>query len=358
MSKPSPSATDPAVDNPVCLAFQLGWDMSCLYHQAHPRHHARLFRVTAGNTYPKLPAQRDFTGSERTERRIVAVSAGLFRLSTSFERAGFQAPTVERVQIAFDSNDRRALKEAAYFLHISTLLLLQAADARLGSAYNLGRALMATGTAATSDELKDRFRRGRIDGLRDELDDLVSALPDHASRAVGTSLCWWQCALAPKLMGLQPGNVPRLAKKLDRQVDMWRALLSGEKHGPDMLSAEDYTSAAGRLLNHAGSIARTVLRRHWRPLLTALGMLVGIIALAIAVGGVEGTLAAIAGAAAVFGISWKSIGSTVGTVTTQLQGPLWHAELDRAIAVAITHKPVRKTYDRLPDKDRRCDAGR
>lgn len=347
---------DPAVSNPVCLAFQLGWDMGCLYHQAHPRHSAREFRVREvhGKTvYPKLPAQRDFTGSERTERRIVAVNAGLYRLSASFERAGFQPPAIDGVRIAFDSNDRDGLKEAAFELHSATLLFLQASDPRLGSAYNLGRALMATGTAS-SVELKNRFRRSRIKGLRDELDDLVSALPAHVGRAVGTSLCWWQCALAPKLEGLQAGDTPKLARKLGRQADMWRALLSGEKNGADMLAASDYTSAAGRVLNHAASIAAAALRNHWAPLSLSLGLIIGAVVLAIAIGGVEGTLAAIAGGAAAFGVSWKGIGATVGTLATQLQGPLWHAELDTSIAEAITDPAIRKAYERLPANAQRC----
>jgi hypothetical protein len=350
-------AKDPAIGNPVCMAFQLGWDMSCLYHQAHTEGDAPKFQIVDENgrkTYPKLPAQGDFTASQRTERRIVAVSAGLYRLSAALERSGFQAPSMEGVSAAFAGEDGDALKEEAYELHVTTLMLLQASDPRLGSAFNLGRALMATGSASSATELKAKFQRHRINGLRDELHDLVSALPGHVGSSVATSLCWWQCALEPKLEGLQEGDSPRLAKRLDRQAELWRALLSGEKHGPDMLEATDYTAAAGRLLSHAGSIVRTALKGRWIPILIALATIVGLIALAVGVGGVSGTLAALAGIAAAFGISWRGTGATIGALAARLQGPLWGAELDRAIAMAITDRKVRRAYKRLPPERQRC----
>lgn len=353
------AADDPAVSNPACLAFQLGWDVSCLYRQAKTLHRKREFRtreVDGKTLYPKLPAQGEFTGGQRTDRRIVAVGAGLFRLSATFERSGFKTPTVEGVRQAFESGDRTALKREAFELHVSTLLQLQASDPRLGSAYNLGRALMATGAAREADDLKARFRVHRINGLRDELDDLVSVLPAHVGRAVGTSLCWWQRALAPKLKGLQAGDSPRLARRLDRQAEMWRALLSGEKRAPDMLAATDYTNAAGRLLANAGSIVKDVAREHWRLLGGVAATLVIAVALAVLAGGLEGTLVAIAGIGAAFGISWKGVGATVGDVTRRLQGPLWHAELDSAIAKAITDPSVRKTYARLPTAEQNCRA--
>jgi hypothetical protein len=286
----------PAIDEPVCLAFQLGWDMSCLYHQARTRSQAPKFAITKNSeekkVYPKLPAQSDFNGSQRTARRLTAVGAGLFRLTAAFERAGFQRPSTEEVRIAFETRGARdTLKERIFQLHTTVLVRLQAADARLGSAYNLGRALVATRECETAAELRSQFRAQRINGLRDELDDLVSALPVHAGHAVSMSLCWWQCALAPRLKGTEGDEQVRPAKGLRRQVDLWRALLSGEKQGSDMLRAEDYTAAANRLLDHAASIAAVVLRTHWRRLLLGCAAFIFAIALAIGFGGVGGTVA-------------------------------------------------------------------
>jgi len=352
-------AEDPAVSNPVCLAFQLGWDMGCLYSQAKTLNRKPEFRtkeVDGHTTYPKLPAQGEFKGGQRTHRRIVAVAAGLFRLSAWFERSGFAAPTAEPVRRAFDDGNRVELKRAAFELHVSTLLLLQASDPRLGSAYNLGRALMSTGAASEGDELKKRFDHHRVNGLCDELDDLVSALPAHAGRAVGTSFRWWRGALTPKLRGLRPGESVALARRLDRQAETWRALLSGEKHAPDMLAARDYTNAAGRLLGNVGSICSSVTREHWRLLVGAVAAIATAITLAVIVGGLEGTVVAIAGIAAAFGVSWKGVGASVTSVASQLQGPLWHAELDFAIAEAITDSAVRKAYARLPERERRHRA--
>lgn len=350
-----------AIDEPVCLAFQLGWDMSCLYHQARTRAQIPKFTVAKADggkkLYPKLPAQSDFNGSQRTARRLTAVGAGLFRLTAAFERAGFQRPSTEEVRRAFEvKGGRDTLKEQIFNLHTTVLIRLQAADARLGSAYNLGRALVATRECSTARELRSQFRAQRINGLRAELDDLVSALPVHAGHAVSMSLCWWQCALAPRLKGSQDDGQVKLAKGLRRQADLWRALLSGEKKGSDMLRAEDYTAAANRLLDHAASIATVVLRSHWRRLALGCAAIVTAIALAIGFGGVAGTVAGIGALAAAFGISWKGIGTTVTGLATQLRAPLWRAELDLAIAKAITDQSIRGTYAKLPARERRCNS--
>ena len=285
---------------------------------------------------------------------MAAVSAGLFRLTEAFKRTGSEPPDMEAVERAFRQEaNRDGLKRAIYFLHLTTLLRLQAADARLGSAYNLGRALAATGAGAPAD-LPRLFGRRRVAGLRNELDDLVSALPTHAGRSVSMSLCWWQCALEPKLQGVQPGDRPKLAARLDRQVDLWRALLAGEKQGADMLGPEDYTTAASRLLERAASIARTVVRTHRLPLLLGSAVLVIGFFLGVAVGGVGGTVAAIGAVAAALGISWKGVGSTVTGLAGQLREPLWQAELDLAIAEAITDAEVRNAYRRLGKAKQRC----
>ena len=364
-ASPEEAQRDPtagrAIDEPVCLAFQLGWDVGCLYHQARVRTEGLKFTVTTGEdggkAYPKLPAQSDFAGAQRTERRLTAVEAGLHRLTAAFERAGFQRPATGEARAAFETgDDRDALKERIFDLHTTVLVRLQAADARLGSAYNLGRALVATRDCRTGSELRAQFRAQRIGGLRDELDDLVSALPTHASRAVATSLCWWQCVLAPRLKGLPDEDSVRLAKGLGRQADLWRSLLSGEKLGTDMLRAEDYTAAASRLLDHAASIAATALRAHWRRLAVGVGALVLAIALAVSLGGVGGTVAGIGAAAAALGISWKGIGTAVTGLSERLRGPLWQSELDLAIARAVTDRAVRGAYVKLPARERRCNS--
>ena len=42
---------------------------------------------------------------------------------------------------------------------------------------------------------------------------------------------------------------------------MWRALLSGEKCGEDMLRPSDYVKAAGQTLSETGSLARQLVSR-------------------------------------------------------------------------------------------------
>lgn len=343
---------DPA-KRPVCRAFQLGWDMSCLYRQARPRSTRQPFAVTTDSesktVYPKLPAKSDLSGGDKTERRLVAVEAGLFRLGETFDRGGLEHPDVGPAWTAFKGTNRKQLKGAVFTLYRETLLRLQASDTRLGRAFNLGRALEATRSSQPGD-LPERFERNRVNGLRNELDDLVSALPAHAGRAVSFSLCWWQRALAPALKDLGPGAKPKLARRLDRQGEMWRSLLSGEKDGRDLLEIPDYLSAATRLVDHAAEIGRTTFRTYRRPLAISLVILVVAVALAVFLGGPGGTIAAVTGIAAAFGISWHGIGATTSSLTKALQEPLWGAELDLAVAEAITHPEVRRAYRRLRPK--------
>ena len=342
---------DPAIDNAVCIAFQLGWDMSCLYRQARVnRGDDDSFRVREEDgrkVYPKLPSQGDFGGRRRTERRIAAVSAGLHRLSSALERSGFEAPSIDAVRAASAGTHRDDLKRAIYRLHTETLILLQAADPRLGSAFNVGRGLRAIGAAAETAEVKERFGHWRIVGLRDELHDLVSALPPHAGNSVAMSLLWWRRTLEPTFKGLQEGDTPRLAKRLNRQAELWRALLSGEKRGTDMLEPGDYTTAAERLLRRIGLLLAGAVRSSWLPIAIVVTLLVAVLVLAVGVGGVEGTLTALAGIAAAFGISWRGTGATARALASQLQGPLWGSEIDHAIAIAITDRRVWKAYVRL-----------
>lgn len=349
----STNDSDDPAKLPVCRAFQLGWDMSCLYRQARPRSSRQPFTVSTDSeskpVYPKLPAKSDLSGGDKTERRLVAVDAGLFRLCETFDQAGLERPDVGPVWAAFDGTDRRQLKEAVFTLYRETMLRLQAGDTRLGRAFNLGRALEATRSSQPGD-LPERFKKNRIDGLRNELDDLVSALPPHAGRAVGFSLYWWQCALAPVLKDLGPGARPRLAKRLDRQGEMWRSLLAGEKDGRDLLDVPDYLAAASRLVDHAASIGGATFRAYRRPLTISLIVLVVAVALAVFLGGPGGTIAAVTGIAAAFGISWHGIGVTTSSLAKALQEPLWGAELDLAVAEGITHGEVRRAYRRLrPD---------
>ena len=338
-----------AVAMPVCLAFQLGWDMNRLYRVAS------LMRPFAYSGDSKLPSQRDFGGALNTERRLASVSSGLRRLAGALEAAGLARPAMtDLISRYTGGGPKEEVREAVYRLHVETLITVQAADPRLGSAYNLGRAFADSATQSDLEVLKKRFSFYRVQGLREELEQLAGSFPPHAAHAVSDSLCVWQAALGPRLEAGASGKGPEDA--LPRQAETWRGLLSGERLGSDRLDTDDYAGAAKRLVNHAGTVAWGVVRSYGLALAAGLAIVVGGLAVAIAAGGAVAVVGGIGAAASALGVSWKGIAATLSALSGHLRAPLWEAELDLAIAHAITVREARQAYARLPASEQRCKA--
>jgi len=217
---------------------------------------------------------------------------------------------------------------------------LTAADTRLGTAYGLGFDL-ANMCRMPPGVLEDPFAElfgKRLIAVEQALADLSSNLPDHAGRAVSLSLARWK----------EWADRPRLSKQdvewpndgvqtaLERQGQVWRSLLCGEKLGKDMLRAEDYVTA-GKSLTW-----RLIKSQPW---ILAVG--VAVVAL-VAVGiyflvGQKGTASKVLGsgltALGAVGISTASAKRFVANIALELEAQVWGAELDFAIADAITVPP-------------------
>ena len=217
---------------------------------------------------------------------------------------------------------------------------LTAADTRLGKAYGLGFDLanmcrMPHGVR--EDPFAELFGK-RLIAVEQALADLSSSLPDHAGRAVSLSLAQWK----------EWADRPRLSKQdvewphdgvqtaLERQGQVWRSLLCGEKLGQDMLEAEDYVTAGK-------SLTWRLIRS--QPWILAVG--VAVVAL-VAVGiyflvGQKGTASKVLGsgltALGAVGISTASAKRFVANIALELETQVWGAELDFAIADAITVPP-------------------
>jgi hypothetical protein len=178
------------------------------------------------------------------------------------------------------------LKAAISTLHEELLIKLMAADARVGTAYNLGRSLADTCRPnQAADDLKETFKVERLAQLNTWLITLATALPDHSAKAVSQSLAWWRDAVyldvlivntssqidlvkvmarstAPGLIARRglprspwnPYGEPRKKKiastrisklsgdqaarytgALERQGEIWRTLLTGEKDACGLL---------------------------------------------------------------------------------------------------------------------------
>jgi hypothetical protein len=204
---------------------------------------------------------------------------------------------------------------------------LKAGDSRFEKAFELGQGLQALSAPSQLD------LEARVTALIDHLDALSTALPAHAARAVALSLADWV---------KEPDDTLRAA-----QVELWRAVLVDDKAATELLEPDDYTRAGGTL-------ARRVLTHSLNPRRHLGQVVIGIAVVAILIGvglwfllsphGQTGKVAAaITSVLATLGLTWKGIGGTVGNYAARLEAPLWGAELDAAVAVAVTLEPEERT---------------
>jgi hypothetical protein len=129
---------------------------------------------------------------------------------------------------------------------------------------------------------------------------------------------------------------------LSLQGERWRRLLSGEILPRDLLTADNYRQAASDYLGRIGRLTWSFARRFWPAIIVVLGGTGAIIwaILTYAPTGAASVAAVIATAAGSLGVSWKTVGSTLGKVATQAEQPLWNAEVLEAIVVATFIPPV------------------
>ena len=284
---------------------------------------------------------------------------------------------------------RRALSD----LHEDILIKLNGADARQGSAYGLGRALADTmRTKQSAEDLTRNFAPYRLGQLYTWLSDLASALPPHAAKSVRRSLTWWRDTLysnpatplgvdrnllngvhsdAPGLLSrrrattrvisaLRPGNrggliittqttlsatdesdLATCTNALQRQGELWRSVLTGEKQATDLLTAADYISAG-----------QQTLTLFWRLVARARGLLIpaallaaGLIAFMIAISATNASgdikVGGFLGAAIAYLVATaKALGPRLSSLAQKLEEPLWGDTLDLVIAHAITLPPA------------------
>jgi 3',5'-cyclic AMP phosphodiesterase CpdA len=245
-------------------------------------------------------------------------------------------------------SDPRRLHMKLRALHVELLTALTVADFRLGKAYSLGRALRE-GTRAGQEviDLEHHLGSKHLAKLIAWCADLKSALPDHAGQAVADSLRRWQSWGRQRPWATSIGRA-EFDSRLDRQGERWRSILTGEKKARDLLTVGTYIGAGEELIADASNLAVGFMRRFWLPVLLAIALVaVGLVV--ILVGGSE--VGGIASILTGLGISWKTATPTLSKVGEQLSGPLWQAELDRAITIAVTDAMVPDTSAAPPSAD-------
>ncbi len=327
-------------DPRVMIAFALGWQMAEVY-----RPDRRSGSPAAAQL--DLPGISRLSAVELQQMGLFQVQAGITKLRDPICAAGLDMPDAEgfgeRVKGIDDPHARgQAIRE----FHVKLLATLTAADYRLGKAYGLGRAL--ADTTRLPPDWRAELALYRVATVAGWIRELDSALPPHAGRPVAQSLEDWA-----RWAQAQSDDGGDTRRKLGAQGRLWRSLLSGEKRATDVLEASDYLRAGEGMLQRTGALAARFLRHYWWLVLTALGLLgVGVW---LIVGPGSGVAAGFGGATifASLGLSWKGIGTSLGTAGARVEQPLWQAELDQAIYERITPDEIvqsQRDHKRGPDE--------
>jgi hypothetical protein len=386
-----------AADDGVVSAFVLGWHVAELFHSKVP---GSVRRRQA--SLEKLAGIGELDPLSQARLLLAQVQADLQRVWRSVDGDRPQPdPGPVRSLLEADARAPGQFQAATVALHGELLVALTAADFRLGKAYGLGRALAETALlpdARNPPTFRRQFARYRLANLLEWLADLKSVFPPHAAEAVRGSLPLWAAwsqdpVLRPPLDQRQswdwegedpaPATVPApptgrglarwlragrpqvprgrpvdwssaadresVTRALHRQGQLWRAVLSGEKAGVDLLSGDDYVRAADRLLGRLRRLLLEFLRRFWITTSLLAVLVVVIAATLIFVHTASRVAAVVLTAAGVIGLTWKSAASGLGRVLGHVQRPLWEGELDTAVANAITRLPRER---RVPDRSR------
>ncbi len=344
-------------------AFDLGWNLCLLYVSG-----AAPERPAYPEPPPRLPSPPRFSESQRSLIRLSQVKSSIKRLDRRFPAgegggslfgaAGVQIDALMPADGAAVAGGDPRVNICQAHLHLAEALSVS--DPRLAKAYHLGCDLAYTCYAPRDlASLKEQFKRKRVAQLGEALADLTSVLPEHAGRAVRLSCCEWQRWVKGPQLGDPGGSSgggtfsarPRIGigqqqfewatdgekvlRALRRQGEIWRALLSGEKHGEEMLELQAYFATGARALKHAFRLLRGLLI----PIAIALLFLAVGAWLLVKNEGAAATAAGLVTVAGAVGITWKGVLGGLGSVVAKVQGPVWGAALDEEIATSITCLP-------------------
>lgn len=337
----------------VVEAFVLGWHVAELFH-SHVPGAGRGRQVSL----EKLPGIGELDPLARARLLLAQIEVDLQRVWRLVDVDHREPdPGAVRALLEGETRDAGELRAAMAGLHGELLVALTAADFRLGKAYGLGRALAETALLPDAKDprtLQQLFAPYRLATLLEWLADLKSVFPPHAAEAVRGSLPAWRAwsedpTLLPPLdaRGRQRRPVDwssaadreSVTRALHRQGQLWRAVLSGEKDGVDLLSGDDYVRAADRLLGQLRRLLLGFLRRFWVATSVLVVLVLVVTATLAFVHTAFRVAVVVLTAAGAIGLTWKSAASGLGRVLGHVQRPLWQTELDTAVADAITGLP-------------------
>jgi hypothetical protein len=201
------------------------------------------------------------------------------------------------------------------------------------------------------------FNHYRLEVLHDWLGQLEDLFPERTARAVARSLHMWE-AWAQHAGPAE--NADGHVRVLTRQGELWRRVLTAEQDPLRLLGPQDYVNAGiGFLVRIRRMVTQFAVQ--WAAIIVvALVALGAAIWAAVTYASTDtGKLAAIlASLAGTLGLSWKGVGGTLGKGLGVVQKPLWDAEVDTALALAITRLPGRAGAPRRSARGRTADLTR
>ena len=310
----------------VAVALALGWYLAAL---SHPGAVVKSAAAARGD----LAGLAALTEGQVVEYCASQVEVACARLRDLVEKSGLALPELTDLRASLATDGRQA---AAEHVDACVIAVLGAADFKLGKAYGVGRGLLNLTTRPREHAtIAHHLTEDRLAPLSAAIDDLSSVLEPHAGHSVRASIHEWHISIETHSHVVRERDEAWLA--LARQGELWRALLSGEKSGLDMLEIEDYLDAADRLSLRLRTVARHLVRKFPGLVATALLLFVAGIVLAVVFRDSAGAVVAGAGTIlASVGLTFRATGRALGGLAAKLEQPLWGAELDVAITQAIT----------------------
>lgn len=338
---PTQTESDVAAADVVQRAFRLGWRFAQLYHSPH--------RATSDDppdtaTPPvHLPSLSELSEGNRTELILQQTIRDAGHLLPQWSSGEGGAELLALQSVMEGAQDSSAKKTTVLSAYRRLRIEAGAQDARLGQAIDLGRMLADTVIQANAGDSPDtyvaQFDPYRLQNAYEWLEDLHESFPKHASDAVRGSLqCWQQWVSS----SARSGEDSRVKRALSLQGERWRRILSGEILADDLLGSDDYRQAISNYLDRTAKQAWAFVRHYWWAVIIVLGGTTGIIVaiLNYAPSGPASVAAVIATAVGSLGLSWKTVGATLGKVAALAERPLWNAEVLEAITLATFIPPT------------------
>jgi hypothetical protein len=355
---PPPSAT-PAMNgmnvadkssDDVRFAIQLGWDMADLY-----RHCKYDLNPAREGSPRRLPGISDLD-------RRAAVGLAIRQLSGPISRLDAVDPAqLVGLETTWTNaaNKFDGLGDQVASVHQEILRTLTASDSTIGKSYDLGTSLsnLCCGPLPGQTDVNQRATANELLRLHDHVRDLNTVLPAHVGQAVQESMARWQTYLdlgLTKRFGSGKVAGRTELESLQRQGLRWRAVLTGEKRAEDTLSMEQFLKASRSGLRRLRDEIGRVLVAVW-PLLLVLAIAAASVII-VAVNNASGTAKStttLATLTAAVGAGWRVVKKPLLVSIQRMQQSVTGAEIDLAVAEAITSLPTNAAVGRVNNMARR-----